>query len=208
MTTYKLRIAKPCDASQIADVHYHVRDRYTEGIFLSLGKSFLKKYYKIILNDPYEIIVCAEKDDGKIVGFSSCTLDMKSQLKSLKGHKFMLAFSALWAIIKQPSLFKSVWQRYRSIDNTNAPKFISNEGVRHEYWCWLPTEKAPETAIEVSQATDSILALLGAEFVEFEVDKFNKAVYKFHLLNGAKVIEEYTLPDGRERVLMRQKLQK
>lgn len=46
MSNIRFRIAKPSDAKQITDVHWHVRDRYTEGIFLSLGKFFLKTYYK------------------------------------------------------------------------------------------------------------------------------------------------------------------
>lgn len=78
MSNIRFRIAKPSDAKQITDVHWHVRDRYTEGMFLSLGRSFLKTYYKIILNDPWEVVICAVKEDGKIVGFSSASQDAKS----------------------------------------------------------------------------------------------------------------------------------
>ena len=69
MSSIKFRLAKPSDAKQIANCHWHVRDRYSRGIFLSLGEGFLRSYYTIILNDPWEVIVCAEKNK-KIIGFS------------------------------------------------------------------------------------------------------------------------------------------
>lgn len=59
MSNIRFRLAKPSDAKQIADCHWHVRDRYSTGIFLSLGKVFLTTFYKITLNDPYEMVVCA-----------------------------------------------------------------------------------------------------------------------------------------------------
>ena len=52
-----------------------------------------------------------------------------------------------------------------------------------------------------------ILYDLGVREMFFEVDKFNKRVYKFHLkINKAEPIEEITLPDGRQRVLMKKQL--
>ena len=59
MSDVKFRLAKLSDAKQIANVHWRVRDRYHKGIFLSLGERFLRTYYRIILNDPYEVVVCA-----------------------------------------------------------------------------------------------------------------------------------------------------
>ena len=57
MSEIRFRLAKPSDAKQIANCHWHVRDRYTTGIFLSLGESFLREYYKILLDDPYEVFI-------------------------------------------------------------------------------------------------------------------------------------------------------
>ena len=177
MSEIRFRIAKPSDAKQLAYCHWHVRDRYTQGIFLSLGKSFLRTYYKIILDDPYEVVVCAEKD-GKVIGFSSATLDAASQAKTLKKHKVKLGFSALWAIISKPSLLKDVWQRYRSLSNDkNVPEFVHTEGVRGEYWCWLKDFEDGFKSIEIGKAKENIIYALGYKELFFEVDKFNKRVY-------------------------------
>lgn len=197
------RLAKPSDAGQIANCHWHVRERYTQGIFLSLGKGFLKEYYKIILDDPYEVVVCAERD-GKIIGFSSATLDGVAQAVNLKKHKVRLAIAAMRALIFRPKLLAEVWSRYRSLSGNGSHQFIHVDGVRGEYWCWLKAEENDSKAAELDRAKARVLWDLGYRELYFEVDKNNKAVYKYHLkVNKAIPVEEITLPDGRERVLFR-----
>lgn len=207
MSEIRFRLAKPSDAKKIADVHWHVRDRYTQGIFLSLGKFFLRAYYKIILDDPWEVIVCAVNKNGEILGFASTTMDARYQADNLKRHKIYLGVSALGAILMKPSLIKAVWQRYKSLSkNTDTPSFVHTEGVRGEYWCWQKSEDSLKS-VEMSKAKNEILYDLGIREMFFEVDKFNTAVYKFHLkVNKGIPIEEITLPDGRERVLMKKEL--
>jgi len=205
----KYRIAKPNEARKLANLHYHVRDRYTEGIFLSLGKSFLIEYYKITLNDPYQIIVCAEKENGTVVGFISMSLYSEKQMQNLRKHKIRLGLAALGAIISKPSLFKGVWQRYKSISDENAPKFIMTHGPRVEYWCWLvnESENDPLASLGLWQVKDDILRALGATEYYGEVDVHNKQIIKYQMRRG-EVVDQIKLPDGRERLLMRIKLTK
>lgn len=207
MDEIKFRLAKPCDAKSIADVHWHVRDRYTKGIFLSLGKSFLQAYYKIVLNDPWEVVVCAVDSNNKIIGFASTSMDAEAQYRNIKKHRLTLGWAAIKALMLHPSLFKGVWQRYRSLDDNNKGlKFIHTSGARGEYWCWLKSDDSLKS-LELSNVKNKILKLLGVRELFFEVDKFNKSVYKFHLtVNKAEPLEEFELPDGRVRVLMRKKL--
>ena len=82
MAKYKLRLAKPSDAKEIANLHYSIREQGAPGIFAMMGKPFLKKYYKIVLNDPNEVVICAENEKGQIVGFNSSTLDAKVLFRS------------------------------------------------------------------------------------------------------------------------------
>ena len=206
MSEIRFRLAKPSDAKQIANCHWHVRDRYSQGIFLSLGERFLRAYYKVILDDPWEVVTCAVKD-GKIVGFSSATLNAEAQAKNLRSHKLKLGMAAIGAIIKKPSLFKEVWQRYKSLgDEKDAPNFVHTEGVRGEYWCWLKNEDSLKS-VDMDKANCQILYDMGCNEMFFEVDKNNKQVYRYHLkVNKAEPIEEIKLPDGRERVLFRKVL--
>lgn len=207
MSEIRYRLAKPSDAKEIADVHWHVRDRYTQGIFLSLGKGFLESYYKITLNDPWEVLVCAINEEGKIVGFTGTTLDAKKKYANVRSHKFTLGWAALKAIVCHPSLLKDVWQRYRSLgDSDEGSKFIKTDGARGGYWCWLKSDDSLKS-YELTKVKNNILRDLGLKEFFFEVDKSNKAVYKFHLkVNKAEPLEEITLPDGRVRVLMKKPL--
>ena len=209
MSNIRFRLAKPSDAKQLANCHWHVRDRYSTGIFLSLGKRFLTAYYKVTLADPYEMVVCAEREDGLIVGFSSATLDAAKQAENIRKHKVYLGFAALGAIICKPTLLKEVWLRYRSLaSGTDAPKFVHNEGVRGEYWCWRK-DAAENTfmSVDMENIKDGIIYNLGYKEIFFEVDTFNKSVYRYHeKVAKAEPIDKVVLPDGRERVLFRKTL--
>lgn len=209
MSSIIFRLAKPCDASALASLHWNVRERYAKGIFLLLGKSFLKTYYKIILNDPYEIVVCAEKSNGELIGFSSATLRAEHQAETLRKHRFQLGLSALAALIRKPILFKDIWRRYKSLGEKTGQKFVNTRGVRGEYWCWEKSEEEGLKAIEMGYVKEDIISCLGYKELYFEVDKFNKRVYKFYSkLEKCEVIEEIILPDGRERVLFKKDLSK
>lgn len=207
MSEIRFRLAKPSDAKQIADVQMHVKDRYNEGIALALGKRYLTSYYKIILNDPWEVFICAVNEDGKIVGFISDSLDAKERFRNIKKHRLRLGFAAMTSLILHPSLIKKVWLRYKSLDSKNSKeKFVHTEGVRVGYWCWLKSDDSLRS-IDLNRANGAILRALGVKVIHFEVDKFNKAVYKFNIkVNKAEPVEEITLPDGRVRVLMRKYL--
>lgn len=210
MSDIRFRIAKPSDARQIADCHWHVRDRYSTGIFLSLNKKFLEVYYKITLDDPTEVVVCAEREDGVIAGFCSATIDSARHSNNLKNHKLRLGLAALGAILKRPKLLKELLARYRSLDGSDDgnQKFVCNNGVRGEYWCWRKDiEENTFMSVDMANVRDGILYALGNTDCFFEVDTFNKSVYRYHeKVEKAEPMETVVLPDGRERVLFRKKL--
>lgn len=212
MSEIRFRLAKPSDAKQIASCHWHVRDRYTTGIFLSLGESFLRVYYKIILNDPNEVFICAENEEGEIVGFNNATLDVEKQTANLKRHKIRLGFAALKAIIQKPTLIPAIIQRYRSLDSSSEAdqQYITTSGTRAEYWCWLKDEGDVSRSVELNFAIKDILYDLGVRTVYSEVDKGNKNVYKYftkyYKKGKIEIVKEVTLPDGRERAILKETL--
>ena len=104
MANIRFRLAKPSDAKQIAYVHLHIRDKYDQGFFAQVNYSFLKQYYKVMLNDPNEVIVCAEDENGLIVGFSSGSLDASKQMKSMRDNKFSFLWPLFTSAISNPTL--------------------------------------------------------------------------------------------------------
>ena len=207
MSDIRFRLAKPSDAKQIANCHWHVRDRYTEGIFLSLGERFLRAYYQVILDDPNEIIVCAENKEGEIVGFSSGSLNAESQAISIRSHKIKLGFAALLGIIRHPSYFKGVWQRYTSLKSTDDHKFLHMKGARSEYLCWKKGADGSISMMLLDKIKFKMMHELGIKEVFFEIDKSNERWLNAVMRDKTNsIIEEYILPDRRIRILIRKSI--
>lgn len=202
----KFRIAKPSDAKEIAKVHYSVRHKHPLGIFSQVGLPFLIKYYKIILDDPYEIILCAENENKELVGFNSGTLDASYQMKTLRKHRLTLGLAALSSIINKPKLIKSLLQRYKATDKKAKETFVYKEGARGDFWAWKPDDPNSLDAIALSLKANAVFAALGVKEKYIEVDVDNKEVLAFHKAQKAVIEQTITLPDGRERVLMKKTL--
>lgn len=204
----KYRLAKLNDINDIVDLHYAVRKTYNIGIFSQLDKSFLKQYYKIVLCDKDAVIICAEDEQKKLLGFCSATLDIESLMKNINKHFLILGLSAFKSIIFKPRLLSFLIDRYKSTKKESANSFISSNGARLEYWAWNASNKDSFASIEMHETLLKILNNLGVEIVNFEVDLVNKKIYKFHQFNGAEIKEIIKLSDGRERALMKYSLNK
>ncbi len=209
MSSYRLRLAKPSDAKDIADVHYSIRETGALGIFAMMGKPFLRCYYRIILNDPYELVVCAENENGKIIGFNSSTLDAKAQKENLRKHRISLAIAAATSIIRKPSLIKPLYDRWKTVtSNPNASQYFVQEGARGEYWAWNPNEKSPAGSVALSRAYKDILKALGVTELYCEVDAENEKAVAYHRLMRDEIVKTIILPDGRKRHILKTKLSK
>jgi len=195
------RIAKPSDLNRIVDIHYSTRSVNGYGIFAQMGKPFLKAYYKIVLSNKYSVFVCAEDDNGNVQGVAFAILNSEQFDTEVKQNKFRLAVGALSSIIVKPALLLSLFSRYRSLQKEDN-KFVNNYGARGGFWGWNPDNKDSISSYELHERFLAIIHDLGVKELHFEVDKENKAVYRFHKINGAKEIEILKLPDGRERVMM------
>lgn len=199
MENINFRLAKPSDAKQIAYVHLHIRDKYDQGFFAQVNYSFLKKYYRIVLNDPNEIIVCAENVNGKIVGFCSGSLDAKKQMKSLRDNKLLFVVPLFISALSKPSLIRYALDRFRFMKGKSKNKYVSTEGARLEYWGWLPAHNSEDAPVRMQEILFLFMKTLGVTKLYFEVDSINKKVMRFHKYNGAQSIGNFCLPDGRER---------
>lgn len=200
MSEIKFRLAKPSDAKQIAYVHYHIRDKYDQGFFAQVNYAFLKQYYKVVLNDPCEVVICAEDENKKIVGFCSASLDAERQFKRMRAKKWSFAIPLLTSALCNPKLIKSALDRFKSTRGDSDNEYVTSKGARSEYWGWLPGRKDSESSVVMQDIMYYLLKMLGVEKLYFEVDKINKKIFKFHKINGAEEVKTYTMPDGRERV--------
>lgn len=200
MNCIKYRLAKPSDAKQIAYVHYHIRDKYDQGFFAQVNYAFLKHYYKVVLNDPCEVVVCAEDENQKIVGFSSGSLDSERQFKMMRKKKLGFVFPLMISALSNPYLIKSAFDRFKSTKGSSSNEYVTSKGARVEYWGWLPGRDDSDLSVKMQDLLFYTMKLLGTDKLFFEVDKINKRIFKFHKINGAEEVKTFVMPDGRERV--------
>jgi hypothetical protein len=67
----------------------------------------------------------------------------------------------------------------------------------------LPDARAGAAAFLVQEKWLALMRLLGCTEVRFEVDRENQRAATFHRARGAELLEEFELPDGRKRLVMR-----
>ncbi len=206
MSEIRFRLAKPSDAGQIANVHYHIRDGYDVGFFAQVNYSFLKRYYKVILDDPNEIVACAEDENGKIVGFCSGSIDSSSQFKRIRRYKWCFVPSLVTSAIKNPRIIKSAFERFQSTKGKESNKYVAIDGAREEYWGWLPGRDDSFKSVALQEVFYRMMKTCGVNDMFLEVDEINKRILQLHLKNGAEKVEEYVMNDGRTRVSLKYSL--
>ena len=154
----------------------------------------------MVLNYPCEVVVCAEYEKQKIVGFSSGSLDSERQFKMMRKKKFSFVFPLLTSALTKPKLIKSALDRFKSTKGDSANEYVTSKGARVEYWGWLPGRDDSDQSVVMQDILFYTMKMLGAEKLFFEVDKVNKRIFKFHKINGAEEVNTFLMPDGRERV--------
>ena len=202
------RFAKSSDAKLLTKVHLICAKHQKGGFFHNLGFCFTLTYYKILLSSKNSIILIAEDENKNCLGFHSGTLKMEEQLIQLKKNRLILAVSLIPVLIKTPILFYDIMKRYLSISKVESEKndFGVKKGARGEYWCWLPSNSDPLEALKLLNKWFNIMKELGVDNVCIEADTVNERILKFHLKNGAIMINELNLPDGRKRVILKYNL--
>jgi hypothetical protein len=196
-----LRLAKPCDAKALASLHWDCSAKQPGGFMFQMGRSFLTAYYRILLQEKNSVVLCAVDEKAKICGLASGSLAAEEHFQSLRQNRLRLLLAATPYILRRPSLLVELRSRQRSISvQEGKTRYVISSGARGEYWACA--ESLPGLALDLYKNWLSLMRLLGARQVKIEVDCQNPKVKKMHSLMGAKVLGEFSTPDGRQRVIM------
>ena len=198
----KFRLAFPGDAYKLAKLHRLSSIEQPGGFMFRLGINFLTKYYKILIDDCDSVIICATDDSGEILGFVAGSLNAGARFLALKKHKFGLLIASLPEFICNPCLINEVLSRQNSgsVDESSVG-YVVQTGPHMEFWAWRPDRKGGGS-LQLFLKWLALMRLLGVHAVTGEVDKVNASILKAHRVLGAKIVKEFTTPDGRERFLI------
>jgi hypothetical protein len=200
-----VRLANRNDAWQLARLHELSSAKQPGGFMFRLGRAFLAQYYQALIDEGSSLILCAVDETDQLIGFVAGSLDARTRLTALKRHRLRLFVASLPALIRHPGLLREVIARQNSnsADESEAG-YVVQSGAHEEFWAWLPDRGSG--AIELHLKWLSLMRLLGAQTISGEVDKVNDVIVRAHRMLGARVIKEFTTPDGRERLLIQYQL--
>lgn len=203
----KMRLASISDAHSLAKTHLECA-LTQEGAFMpKLGERFLRHYYKVFLSEKSVVIVVAEDSNGVLLGFSSGTTDAKEHSESLRANRILLGLSVLLSIISLRVSIRDVLHRYSSLSAANSSSTITASiGPRGEYWAWRPSAKVPGGAPLLRKTWCNIMRNLGCDSFQYELDLGNSDLEMFRRAFDCSVVSEFTLPDGRRRVIVEESL--
>jgi hypothetical protein len=200
------RLAFRQDANQLALLHEFASAQQPGGFMFRLGRKFLTKYYQILIDEGSSVIICAVDESGHILGFVAGSLNGATRMLALRKHRLILLISSFSAIIRQPSLINEILLRQNSgsVDESKAG-YVVQSGSHIEFWAWQPGHNGGG-AFQLFLKWLALMRLLGVKTVSGEVDKVNDSILKAHRMLGAKIVKEFTTPDGRERFLIEYQL--
>jgi hypothetical protein len=202
------RLAHRGDAYHLARLHELSSAQQPGGFMFRLGYKFLTRYYQILIDEGSTVILCAVDDSDHILGFAAGSLDANFRLLALKKHRFSLLLASLSAFVCQPSLIGEVLSRQNSMSaDESSTGYVVQSGAHMEFWAWQPGHKGGG-ALQLFLKWLALMRLLGVLTVRGEVDKVNDAIFKAHRMLGAKVVREFTTPDGRARFLIEYNLKR
>lgn len=202
-----IRLAKQTDIKVLADIHLECGKVQTNGFMHTLGVLFLRTYYYLLLKEKHSVLLIAENEKGYGLGFHSGTTKAEEHLLNLKKNKLILAISLIPTILFKPLIIKEIKLRNKYVSSTtNKNSYGVKNGPRAEYWAWRPSNVNSSGAIVLRTAWSNVMYDLGCKSFKLEVDLSNTDIRKYSKAFSCTVLEEKTLPDGRKRVIMEQKI--
>lgn len=193
---YQTGIFPDKELNEVARLH----ERWISAGFLSsLGIGFLTRLYASIAGDPQGILIAAKDSNGKIVGFVSGTISLRSIYHRLvRRHFAFLAFLSLKCIFS-PKILKRILENRKY----SAQDVAGGKGASAELLSIVVDESVRGTGIakglfkELKDAfrqkkVECFKILVGAQLVSAQ---------KFYVKAGAVKVEEVELHRG-ERSFM------
>ena len=191
------------DAHDLAVLHMRAANQQVRAFLPSLGVRFLVRYYKILLQESGTVILCATRPDGRLVGFVSGTLHAEEHFANLRTKKLQILLSMSPLTWFHPRVIFGLLVRSRRMrGNINPVKYVVQSGCRIEYWAWDPQDTIGRGSLLLLGAYLQTVRSRGIKSVLLEIDAFDRRSKTSHLFLGAKEVDRFRTPDGKDRLVM------
>ena len=198
-----IRPATRDDAAQIASLHLRAADHQVRSFLPELGLRFLVRYYDILISEPGSIVLCAFQGNHHLAGFVSGTLRAEDHFAILRSNKVRFLMSLGIAVCLRPHVLMGAWKRSRALSSQGRRNsFVVNSGCRIEYWAWDPTEQVQKGSVMLLKTYLALMRDSGVPSVRLEIDAHDRRTKMIHLMLGAKEVDQFTTPDGNDRLIL------
>jgi ribosomal protein S18 acetylase RimI-like enzyme len=150
------------DIDRIVEIH---KKSFSNFFMTQLGDKFIKKYYELVLNYPYNIFLVIEKN-GYVIGFVAGFLNPTLFYSQMNKYKLELVLAIL------PMLFKKPWLIFRILWNFLHVVETSTKGNNTLYLCELAS-----LAVDLSYTGKGFGKLLVKSFLNEAKEKKASFVY-------------------------------
>jgi len=198
----RFRRATERDRDQIARLHHKCSQVQPGGFMHKLGLLFFRCYYHLLMPDPNTIVISAEDNAGRMLGFVAGCSDARMEMERLQRYRIVLLLSCLTHLLRTPSLVRDLYARMRFLDSSQPESWGGRNESRISFWCWEPESAASRQSTMLLQHFLEFMRKSGVKVVRFEVDRINRKVEITHRLMGARTVRIIQMPDGRERLVM------
>jgi ribosomal protein S18 acetylase RimI-like enzyme len=181
------REVKKSEYKILADIHL---EAFSDFFLTSLGKSFLRTYYKASLKSNESIAICAVNDENKTIGFSIGCIRSKGYHKRLiKQNLVLFLYEGLIIALRKPKAL------FRLANNLDKTAIITDDGNYAELLSIgvSPDSKGAGIGKEMLKLFEKEAVIRGCLKIALTTDyENNETVLEFYKRNGYQILYEFT----------------
>ncbi len=195
------RIVRESEYEVLASIHLEV---FNDFFLSSLGKNFLKAYYKASLQSMSVIAVCVVDESDKIQGFATGSITSVSFHKRLLLQNFLIfSIQGLRLLFTKP---KALYRLIKNLEKKTNPKDDGNYSELLSI-CLLPSLKGKGIGKKLIKEYEIEAANKGCSNIALTTDFYNnKDVTEFYKSTGYTIFYEFNAYPHRKMYKLIKKL--
>jgi len=174
---------------------------FDKSLLTKLGPSFLKIYYRTILEFSNGILLISLDENKLINGFAAGFMYPGDFYSLLNSYRFKMVLACIPALIKYPSIIKGVLGNALSMkDNNDLKKQLSSKACELSSIAVHPKDQGKGLGKKILKKFETEAKLLGADQIYLFTDSFSNAkVNQFYKENGYELLRIFNAPGNRQR---------
>lgn len=177
------------NSPELAVLHH---DTISRGFLSKLGTGFLQSMYSFLIQNE---LVLVYKEGNTVLGFVSCAITAGGIMKRFLVSSPAAIFKIIFALLKNPTLIRSLWETYRAPSLSTSGSYESVEIPETELLSISVSPQAQKGGIgtQLLLALEMELAKNGIGKYKVVAGEKLEGANKFYLKNGFHLAKQITI---------------